>query len=165
MPRDIPLGRSGVAPQSATAFEATTKACVAELFAEHGGHKVAIDRFGVSLRRAYTFTEIGSGERIAFERVAMLTSAKATAAARYLATLAGGVFVPLPAPKASPPLMLTGDCIRSHAAALGEAIDALADHKVTAVEAAAVLKKIDAAAHDLMSLRASVTAMSEADKK
>jgi hypothetical protein len=161
MPRDVIATASGRTLQNATAFEAATKACVADLFKENGGHKCAIDRFGVSLRRAYNFTTLASDEQISFARVAILTSAKATAAARYLATLAGGVFVPLPAPKSGHALALMGEAARSHGEAIAEAAKALADSRVTPRESAALVKEIDEAVVALASLRGAAIAMAE----
>lgn len=164
MPRDVLTGRPDRTLQTASAFEVSTKACVADLFKENGGHKCAIDRFGISLRRAYNFTTLASDEQISFARVASLTSSKATAAARYLATLAGGVFVPL--------VVRTGDCLKLTAAAtrangraIAETVEALADKVVTQREAAAVVKDIDAAIAELASLRASLVAMAEAPSR
>lgn len=162
MPRDLAPGRSGVALQSAAAFEPATKAAVAELFKENGGHRCAIDRFGVSLRRAYLFTEIGSGDDISFRRVAMLTSAKATAGARYLATLAGGFFCPVASVADSPAMRLTAESVREHGEAIATTISALADGKVTPREQAAVVREIDDAIRALASLRGAVVAMASA---
>jgi hypothetical protein len=96
MPRDIARAPADCRLQNRSPFLREVKDCVAELFRSQGGHKCAIDRFGVSLAHAYSFTDHHRDEQISFARVAALTSPRATAAARYLATLAGGVFVPLP---------------------------------------------------------------------
>lgn len=164
MPRDLPPPGRDRALQSGTVFEAT-KACVAKLFTENGGHKCVIDRFGVSLRRAYNFTESGNDEQISFARVAALTSPTATAAARYLATLAGGVFRPLPVRDETAPLAALGSAARSHGNTIAEAVNALADHRITRAELAAIEREGMAAIADLAALLGSVRAMAEVPSK
>jgi hypothetical protein len=165
MPRDLAPSAPGRTLQSLPAFEVSTKACVADLFKECGGHKCAIDRFGISLRRAYNFTTLASDEQISFARVAALTSAKATAAARYLATLAGGVFVPLAAVKSASVLKLVSEAARDDGQAISDAVKVQADGVVTRCEAAAVVKEIDAAIADLAALRGAMATMAEASTK
>jgi len=159
MPRDIARAAADRRLENRSPFQRQVKDCVAALFRENGGHKCAVDRFGVSLARAYRFTDHHCDEQISFARVAALTSAKTMAAARYLAGLAGGTFLPLPAPKEMPPLVLLADAVDSHASAISSAVRALADGKIEASEAAAVAKTIDKALWNLTSLRAKLVTM------
>ncbi len=73
--------------------------------------------------------------------------------ARYFASLAGGVFVPLATPKAAPPMALTAECVREHGEAIAEAIKVLADGAITPAERAAVVREIDESMRALASLR------------
>lgn len=165
MPRDVVAPVAVRTVENRTEFQRAAKDCVAELFKENGGHKCAIDRFGVSLARAYTFTDHHHDNRISFERVAALTSAKATAAARYLATLAGGVFYPLPKAESADAVAKLGESALSHAEVIAKGLDALADRKVTPAESRALVKEIDEAICDLAALRACAITMSEAPAK
>lgn len=160
MPRDIEPVRLGRIVENRSPLHRAAKDCLAELFRENGGHKCVIDRFGFSLQRAYRITGHNHDDSLSIWRAAALSSPKATAVARWFATLCGGVFVPM-AVRAGDALALVAASARANGNAVAEAIEALADKVVTPREAAAVVKSIDAAIADLASLRASVAAMVE----
>jgi hypothetical protein len=164
MPRDVLLGVAPLSLEKRAAIQDAIKACVAVLFWEGGGCQRAAELFGISTARTYNFANRNNAEQISFWRVAALTSPKATAAVRYLATLAGGVFVPLTV-HGDDALKLAAASSRASGRAVAETVDALADKVVTSREAATVLKDIDAAIADLASLRGSIVSMSEARPK
>ncbi len=136
----------------------TVKESVKELFKENGGHKRVMLKLDVGQTRAYGFTDERSDEHISFARIVALTSSEATAAARYLARLAGGVFFPLTLRHAEKPMVLIGESVRSHAEALAESLKSLADGEVSMDERRTIAKEIDEAIADLASLRSALVA-------
>jgi hypothetical protein len=151
------------APSESDGDIVTVKECVKALFKENGGHKHVMVKLDVGQTRAYGFTDERSEENISFARVAALTSETATAAARYLAQLAGGFFCPLPNRKKGATLAMLAECARSHGEAIGKTAAALADGQVDRSEVPALVKEIDEAICDLASLRGSAVAMAEGE--
>lgn len=135
----------------------TVKEIVKELFKENGGHKRVMLKLNVSQTRAYGFTDEQGDENISFARIVQLTSSQATAAARYLAQLAGGVFFPL-ATQAGSPMKLIGEAARSHGEALAESLKALADGVIDGTEQRSLVPKVDEAIRALASFRATLAA-------
>jgi hypothetical protein len=161
MPRDVLLGVAPLSLEKASRLQEQAKACAGELFRENGGHQRIAELFGISTARAYNFTNRNNAEQVSFWRILAATSAKATAAARFLATMAGGAFVPLAAVGGVDAMRMLGESARSHGQAIAEAVKALADGSVDGREASAVIKEIDAAMADLASLRGAVVTMAE----
>jgi hypothetical protein len=140
----------------------TTKDVTKALFKEFGGHKAVAHEFDISLTRIYCFADPAFPEHnISFKRVAQLTSPKATAAARYLAREAGGVFFPLTLRANESPVSLIGSSARSHANAIAESLESLADGVVSGMEKTAIMREIDEAIADLASLRGALVAMAD----
>jgi len=129
------------------------KDAVKALFLEFGGEKAVADRLGLGKTRVNNFTKEHLDDEISFARVCQLTGAGATAAAKYLARLAGGVFCAVPAGPAGDTLALTSREMRDNADAVASVIDGLRDGKLTKPEAEAALPLIDAAMCDLGAIR------------
>lgn len=131
----------------------TVKECVKALIKEAGDYKRVMVKLGIGQTRVYGFTDPNSDEEISFARVAALTSAESTAAARYLAQLAGGVFCPVPkADQIGAVMERIAGSAKSHGGAISETVKAIADGMVTAAESAAVRAEIRKAISDLVSL-------------
>ncbi len=105
----------------------------------------------------------GEPDEIQFAQVAALTDAIGTAAAEYLASRAGGVFLPV---------LEKGDCedlelikiadqTREHGNAIAVLLGAIHDGTVTSAERQEALPHIDAALRGLARLRACLLAASE----
>lgn len=133
----------------------TSKDCVRVLFREAGGVKRVMQKLGIAKTRAYNFGDPEARDEISFERVWRLSDERATAAARALAKLCGGVFCPVPSgdPEFADPLALTAEAVRSHARAVADIIKAWRDRKLTRQEAVAGIKVVDAAIADLAAVR------------
>ena len=131
----------------------TVAHCVAELFKQAGGIKAVVVKLGVQKSVAYGYTEEGTDAAISFAKVAALTSAQATAAAEWLAALAGGVFCPMPGGREADPLSLTSDAARANGEAIAAVIEALRDRRITPEERAKALPLVEAALCDLSALR------------
>lgn len=134
----------------------TPKAAVSELMAQVGGVERAMVRLGVGKTDAYAFTDPQSDREISFARVAALTAPGATAAVEYLAALAHGVFLPLPAAPATI-ANLTADALRKHGAATAELVEAMTDDRVAVAEARAALPEVEAAARAMALLLVTLT--------
>jgi hypothetical protein len=74
------------------------KAAVARLFEAAGGANVVMDKLGLSRTRVYALTDPDDEAEISYARVCALTeTCAATPCAEHLASLAGGLFLPLSA--------------------------------------------------------------------
>ncbi|MEI6861603.1 MAG: hypothetical protein WCL04_05060 [Verrucomicrobiota bacterium] len=131
----------------------TVARCVAELFKQAGGIKAVVVKLGVQKSVAYGYTEEGTDAAISFAKVAALTSPQATAAAAWLAHLAGGVFCPMPEGRSGDALALTSDAARANGEAIASVIEVLRDGRITPDERAKVLPLVEAALCDLSALR------------
>lgn len=141
----------------------TPKGAVSELFAQAGGLKMVQNRLGIGKSLAYAYTDVQAPEEISFARVAALTSPTTTAAAEFLAFMAGGVFQPIEDAHAFDGVALTAiaNQTRDHGAAIASIINAIADGRVSPAEREQVLPLIDAAIRGLTQLRAGVIAAAD----
>jgi hypothetical protein len=130
-------------------------AAVRQLIDQAGGPKRVCIRLNLSLSQVYAYADPGEKDEISFARVAALTDREAPAAAEYLAHLAGGAFLPMPA-GGSTLALLTAEAMREHAEACAELVRAMADGLVTAAEAGESLEEIDQALRALTHLRTAV---------
>jgi hypothetical protein len=104
------------------------KAVVAQLFEEAGGVPAVMDLLELSRTRVYALADPDSTNEISYARVAKLTEATgATAAAKDLAFLAGGIFMPLEAAEDDNWLALAGDASRKHARNIAALMDSLSE--------------------------------------
>jgi hypothetical protein len=129
------------------------KKVVKALFKENGGHKHVMVKLDVGKTRAYGFTDRASDEHISFARVAALTHPQATMAARYLAQLAGGVFLPISTTKAVTTMAAVGEAVREHGEAISGTLAAMADGTITPEEVPPIVREIDEAFSALATLR------------
>lgn len=136
------------------------KAAIARLIDQVGGPKEATVKLGLKLKQVYAFTDPSDSAEMSFARAAALSSREATAAAEYLATRAGGVFLPVPAGDTDLGL-LTAESILSHGKAAAELVQALKDGRLSPEERTRAVAALDAAIRDLVHLRAEVVATPE----
>lgn len=129
------------------------KAAVRRLFRQHEGTKRVAVKLGLSVAQTYALADPGVSDEISFARIAALTEPGKTAAAEYLALLAGGAFLPV-ACKADDALQLTADAVRQHGEAMGAIVAGIQDGTLDAAEARASLVELDEAIGGLCSLRA-----------
>jgi hypothetical protein len=132
------------------------KHAVGELFEQNGGLKHVMVKLAIGKTTAYAFTDPQAPDEISFARVSALTGPEATAAASYLALLAGGVFLPV-APEDADVSTLCADDLRAHGEAVACLVDGLRDGKLTNGEAKKALEKILGALRTLAGLYAVVT--------
>lgn len=131
------------------------KAAVRRLVDQAGGAKQAAVRIGVAPATVYAYCDPGVPDEISFARVAALSTPQATAAAEYLAQLAGGVFLPVPS-AATPIGALTAEAMQQHAEACAEIVRALGDGVISDAERAEAIRELDEAIHALVQLRQAV---------
>ena len=134
----------------------TPKAAVCDLVAQAGGVERVMVRLGIGKSEAYAYTDPQSDRDISFPRVAALTAPGCTAAVEYLAALAHGVFLPLPA-AATTIASLTADALRKHGAAAAELVEAITDDRITIEEARSALPEVEAAARAMALLLVTLT--------
>lgn len=108
----------------------TVEKCLTDLIAQAGGVKRVMVDLGLKESTVYGFTEQNPEVPMSFARVAALTRPAATAAAEYLSTLAGGVFLPV-LPDTQPMASLAAADARAHGEAVATLVDALKDGKLT----------------------------------
>ncbi|HEX2892277.1 phage regulatory CII family protein [Vineibacter terrae] len=133
------------------------KAAIARLFSQVGGVKrVEVRLPHVRKTQLYGYTDPGDDAEIRFADVAALTQQNCDAAAEFLAHLAGGVFLPLPAGGDDEVSRLTGQVARESGEAIAALLDAMSDGKITPAEARRVLGEIDDLMRVLAHLRGQV---------
>lgn len=104
------------------------KAVVARLFEEAGGVPAVMELLELSRTRVYALADPDSSNDISYTRVAKLTEATgATAAAKDLAFLAGGIFMPLDRDDDDNWLTLAGEASRRHARNIAALMDSLSE--------------------------------------
>lgn len=104
------------------------KAVVARLFEEAGGVPAVMELLDLSRTRVYALADPDSSNDISYARVAKLTEATgASAAAKDLAFLAGGIFMPLEMDADENWLTLAGEASRRHARNIGTLMDSLSE--------------------------------------
>jgi len=136
----------------------TPKEAVKRLFSQKGGIKNVEVLLGRKHTVVYAYASEGESDEIQFAQVAALTDAVGTAAAEYLASRAGGVF--LPVPKSEEALSsLIAESIRRHSLAVAALVEGMADGKLEPIEAANALPNLEAALCLLAQLYSSVAAL------
>lgn len=104
------------------------KAVVAQLFEEAGGVPAVMELLELSRTRVYALADPDSTNDISYARVAKLTEATgATAAAKDLAFLAGGIFMPLERGDDDNWLALAGEASKRHARNIAALMDSLSE--------------------------------------
>lgn len=136
----------------------TPKAAIAALFTEAGGVPRVQVKLGLGASQVYAYSDPQAADEISFARVAALTDSTASAAAEYLAALAGGAFLPGAPPAAGDAQGLTAAAVREHGEAMALLVEYLRDGKLGAGEARRTLPDIDQAVQALMALRAELLA-------
>jgi len=134
----------------------TPKAAVSHLVAQAGGVERVMVRLGIGKSEGYAYTDPQSDRELSFARVAALTAPGCTAGVEYLAALAGGVFLPMPAASSSIGA-LTADAMRKHGAATADLVEALADYRISLAEAREALPEVEAAARAVALLLVTLT--------
>ena len=140
------------------ALPGTPKEAVKRLFGQKGGIKNVEVLLGRKHTVVYAYASEGESDEIQFAQVAALTDPVGTAAAEYLASRAGGVFLPVPQSEESL-RSLTAELVRRHSLAVAELIEAMADQKLSPTEAANALPNVEAALCALAQLHSSVAAL------
>jgi hypothetical protein len=139
------------------------KVAVRRLFDQLGGIKRVAVRLVRSPSQTYAYADPGVSDELTFAQAASLTSHEATAAAEYLALLAGGVFLPI-ALSADEIGELTAQSIREHGEACAELVRALTDFTIDDGERARALAELDEALRVLVQLRCAVAASRKTDR-
>lgn len=135
------------------------KAAVAALFAECGGIKrVAVLLPGAKKSQLYGYTDPGDDAEIRYVQVAALTRPGCTAAAEYLAHLAGAVLLPIGDVDGPCVVQLSAAAARQHGEAIARVVEAMADGRMSAAEARGALPELDDALRALAQLRAMIAA-------
>lgn len=138
------------------------KAAIRRLFDQLGGIKRVMVKLGYrSDSQLYAMADANDPAEISYAQVCQLAGPDAPAIAEHQAQLAGGVFLPLPAPN-SPIAALTGEAMRESGAAGAWMVEALADG-LTPDEARKALTDIDTAVRAWAQLRSQVAAAARAE--
>lgn len=141
----------------------TPKTAVADLYDQVGGVPAVMVRLGIGNSQAYAFTDPEAREEISFARVAALTAPDATAAAEFLAMLAGGLFVPLPTGGAHTDLGLhTAKGAEDFGKVMGELVRDLAEGAIGTDRARHSIKLVDHVLRDFGRVRRDLLALIEA---
>lgn len=125
------------------------KSVVAALFEEVGGVPAVMELLELSRTRVYALADPDAANEISYSRVARLTEAAgATSAAKDLAFLAGGIFMPLDQSDDDNWLSLAGEASRKHARNITVLMDSLSETErspgeVDEQEAREILKVLD----------------------
>jgi len=131
------------------------KLAVRRLYEQLGGVKRAAIRLGLKKSRTYDLADVDDDAAATWAQICALTGPEATAAAEYLALLAGGVFLPVP-PPGSAIAELTAETLREYGEASADLVEKLAGG-LTADEAAAALAPLDGALRAVVRLRQAVS--------
>ena len=103
------------------------KEVIARLFEEAGGVPQVMELLDLSRTRVYALADPDSTNEISYARVAKLTETGATAAARHLAALAGGLFLPLDKAEDADWLALAGEASRRNARNIAALMESLSE--------------------------------------
>lgn len=133
----------------------TPKRAMADLFDQLGGIKRVMVKLQLGHSQTYAFTDPRSPEEISFAKVAAITEPGATAAAEYLALLAGGVFLPI-APEEADINALCADDVKAHGKAIASVVTAMADGQLTRPERLRAREKVLVALRALTGLYAAL---------
>lgn len=134
--------------------EGTTKAVLAHLYSEAGGAEQVAFVLGLGPARVYQLRDEGT---LTLDDAARLTMVSGSAVvAEYLATLAGGVFVPVDAAEGE-----ISDLVASYAETSGDvlskSVSALGDGVICEREWGPLASEIDAAIRILVAARQKIT--------
>jgi hypothetical protein len=141
----------------------TVKGCVADLYAQVGGVERVMVRLGTGQAATYAYADPTREDEISFARVAALTSREATAAVEFLASLAGGAFVPMPKTN-SEVGQLTADAVRQSGESAAQLVQALLDGKLSPDEARAALPDLTEAVQAYAQLLSTVAAIARGEE-
>jgi hypothetical protein len=125
------------------------KSVVAAMFEEAGGVPAVMELLELSRTRVYALADPDATNEISYSRIAKLTeSTGATSAAKDLAYLAGGIFMPLDKSDDDNWLSLAGEASRKHARNITALMDSLSETErspgeIDEQEAREILKVLD----------------------
>lgn len=124
------------------------KEVVARVFEEVGGIPKVMELLDLSRTRVYALADPDSSNEISYARVAKLTDSGAKAAAQHLASLAGGIFLPIDKADDSDWLVLAGEASKRNARNIAALMDSLSETarspgEVDQQEARDILKILD----------------------
>lgn len=136
--------------------DGSTKAVIKHLYERAGGAKNVAFALGLATSRTYQLHEEGS---LTLDDAASLTFLTgSTEAAEYLATLAGGTFVPVEA-DTSPINLLLARSATEHGEVMARAMRAIADGDMDASECGSLASEIDDVIRVMVAARQKVTTM------
>lgn len=121
----------------------TVIGCVSDVVRSHGGPEPASVVLACSAQSVYGYTSETNGADISFAKMVALTDAEHPIAAQFLASRAGGVFLPVPTTTAATTIAAISDAVREHGECIGKALAAMADGKITPDEVPGLLKELD----------------------
>lgn len=132
------------------------KAAVRRLVDQAGGAARAAIVIGRAPSTVYAYADPQASDEMTYAQVAALTGPKTPAGAEHLATLAHGVFLPMP-PADTEIGELTAESIVQHGDAVAEVVRAMCDGKMGDDERPSAIVEIDEAIRALVRLRAAVS--------
>ena len=142
----------------------TVKGTLARLVEQVGGVERAMARLQLGRSRVYAITDPDDAQQASFAQVAALTDAEGTAAAEFLAALAGGAFLPLPKGGGALP-ELTAETARAFGNLMAELVRDLADGKVTPAEARRARARLGEVLRAAAAIRAELDAIAATEKE
>jgi hypothetical protein len=145
------------------------KEVVARLFEEAGGVPKVMEILELSRTRVYALADPDSSNEISYARVAKLTETGAPAAAQHLATLAGGIFIPIDKSDDADWLALAGEASVRNARNIGALMESLSETarspgEVDQQEARELLKILDEQLGVLARQRAKLSPIAAGDE-
>ncbi len=133
--------------------DGSTKAVIAKLYDDAGGAKEVAFLLGLGMARTYQVAEEGT---LSLEHAARLTfTTGSTAAADYMAALAGGFFIPVASTNA-PIREMISRLAREAGEAIATGIDATADATLSENERGRMAAELDDLIQTLVGLRRQV---------
>ena len=136
----------------------TTEAMLRKTYFESAGPAGVAQRMGVKRSQAHAYADPNSPQRIAYDQIRSLVRAGAREPVHDLCALAGGHFVPGDAPGESVSA-LASRASREHGEAMARVVAALADGKVTAVEAAGIADEVQSQIRTLVAMQSQLLAV------
>lgn len=134
--------------------DGTTRAVIAHLYEQAGGAKAVGFALGLAMARTYQIAEEGT---LSLDDAARLTFISGgTAAAEYLATLAGGIFLPVAVEDAAPHALLSRSA-SEHGEVMALALSTATDGVMDATEAGRIAAEIDDTIRVLVAARQKLT--------
>jgi hypothetical protein len=139
----------------------STKDIATRLVDEAGGVKRAAFLLERAVSRVYEFCDPACPDQMSYDFVRKLTEfCGATTAAKDLATLAGGVFMPI-AIDDGDLSRIAADKAHEHGRVTTQLFVAMGDGEVSRDEARELLKQVDGELHALMTLRAKLVSLTK----